>query len=181
MKENEILQFGDYPGRIIETPGHTRGSVCVYLESENLLFSGDHILGHVTPNALPMLEKSSPLPRRSSQKEFFNSLTVIEKLKPGIIHPSHGKVIRDFSATHRLYKTCFAQRQQIILDTIRRHPGESVYTMARAHFPDMKGKRFLLDLFLAISEIYTHVQVLESEGRVITTIKHKTLHVEYVK
>ena len=37
------LKLGTWPEifEIIETPGHTPGSVCFYLKSENLLFSGD--------------------------------------------------------------------------------------------------------------------------------------------
>jgi hypothetical protein len=113
--------------------------------------------------------------------EFFQSLDVIERLKPAMVFGAHGKPIRDFSTTHRLYRNFFAERQAAVLHTLRHHPGKSIYAMARAHFPDMKGHRFLLDLFLAISEIYTHVQVLEREGRVMTKIINRTIHVELIK
>ncbi|MFA6011520.1 MAG: MBL fold metallo-hydrolase [Desulfobacteraceae bacterium] len=178
---NEPMMLGDYTARVIETPGHTRGSVCFFLEKERLLFSGDHILGHITPNAFPMLEKDS-LPKRISQKEFYASLDLIRDINPAIVHPAHGKVIRDFSLIHRVYTTCFAQRQEAIFQTINNHPGKSVYDMARSHFPEINGShRFLLDLYLAVSEIFTHIQVLEDHGRVKTRLINRILHVETIK
>lgn len=33
------------PFEIIQTPGHTSGSVCLYLRAKNLLFSGDTVFG----------------------------------------------------------------------------------------------------------------------------------------
>lgn len=36
FKNNEFLNL-----KIINTPGHTKGSVCFYLEEKNILFSGD--------------------------------------------------------------------------------------------------------------------------------------------
>lgn len=181
LSPGKPLTLGDYTARIIETPGHTRGSVCFYLEKENLLFSGDHVLAHITPNAFPMLENDG-IPLRSSQTEFYESLARIRALPPVTVHPAHGRMIRDFPAIHEVYKTCFAQRQDAILSTIRNHPGKSVYAMAMAHFPEIRqSRRFLLELYLAVSEVFTHIQVLERLGRVRTSLMDRILQVEYVK
>ncbi len=178
---SEPLLMGDYRAKVIETPGHTRGSVCLLLEKEGILFSGDHILPHITPNAFPMLEKSG-LPVRSSQNEFYESLERIKIIAPQIIYPAHGKMIRDFESVHNMYKTCFAQRQDSILRTVQNNPGKSIYDMARIHFPEISGsRRFILDLYLAVSEVYTHIQVLEKLGRVRTLFTNRILLVEYIQ
>jgi len=39
--DNEILPMGDLSFKIIHTPGHSPGGVCIYLEKQHLLFSGD--------------------------------------------------------------------------------------------------------------------------------------------
>ena len=39
--ENAPLEIAGFSVRIIHTPGHTVGSVCYYVESENVIFSGD--------------------------------------------------------------------------------------------------------------------------------------------
>lgn len=40
---NKILKLGDLSLKIMHTPGHTPGSVCLYCKKENILFSGDTI------------------------------------------------------------------------------------------------------------------------------------------
>ncbi len=42
LKDNEIFKFGeDLSFKVIKTPGHTPGGMCLYFEKENILFSGD--------------------------------------------------------------------------------------------------------------------------------------------
>ena len=43
VKDGEILEIAGFQIKCIETPGHTRGSMCFYIESEKLLFSGDTV------------------------------------------------------------------------------------------------------------------------------------------
>ncbi len=39
VKNGDLVEFGDVSLKVIETPGHTEGSICLY--GENTLFSGD--------------------------------------------------------------------------------------------------------------------------------------------
>ncbi len=165
LEDGDKLILGDYEAKVVATPGHTRGSISLFIEKEGLLFSGDHILGHITPNALPMLERNPLVPVRQSQKEYFNSLETIARLDPQIIYPAHGAEIRDFEVLHRIYRRCFDQRQSAILGVIQQRPRQSIYDIARELFPEIKGRAFVLNLFLALSEIFTHLQILEAEGR----------------
>ena len=41
VKENDVLLSGKYAFTVLETPGHTSGSICLYCPEENMLFSGD--------------------------------------------------------------------------------------------------------------------------------------------
>ena len=41
LKEGSEMKLGDAIIRTLHTPGHTEGSACFYVESENLLFTGD--------------------------------------------------------------------------------------------------------------------------------------------
>lgn len=41
LDDEDKIHLGDLEFQIIHTPGHTRGSICIYCEKERLLFSGD--------------------------------------------------------------------------------------------------------------------------------------------
>lgn len=41
LSENDEIEIGSMKCKVLETPGHTAGSICFYFEEEGLLFSGD--------------------------------------------------------------------------------------------------------------------------------------------
>jgi glyoxylase-like metal-dependent hydrolase (beta-lactamase superfamily II) len=57
LRDGEVLDLGKgIQLRVVHTPGHTRGSVCYYWESEGLAFAGDSILGLSTrPGGFPLI------------------------------------------------------------------------------------------------------------------------------
>ncbi len=69
---------------VIETPGHTPGSICLYDSKERLLFSADNILEN---NTLLMLEDSLPL------KTYMRSIDKLATMMGQVdkIYPAHGK------------------------------------------------------------------------------------------
>lgn len=43
LADKEVLKIGNHSLIVIETPGHTPGSICLYAKKENVLFVGDTI------------------------------------------------------------------------------------------------------------------------------------------
>ncbi|MBO4314588.1 MAG: MBL fold metallo-hydrolase, partial [Prevotella sp.] len=41
LSGDDAIRFGNHQFKVIETPGHSRGSVFFYCEEENIAFSGD--------------------------------------------------------------------------------------------------------------------------------------------
>jgi glyoxylase-like metal-dependent hydrolase (beta-lactamase superfamily II) len=189
LSDGDPIQLGDYEAVVVATPGHTRGSISLFVPEVKALFPGDHILGHITPNALPVLDNNAPLPVRRSQEEYYKSLEIIEKINPAIIYPGHGAEIRSFSKLFAFYRDSFRKRQAKLNDIVTKQPGLNVYEIARRLFPGLKGKSYVLDLYLAISEAYTHLQMLQARGRIRMDLKkthppfalpgmsHRSLHV----
>jgi glyoxylase-like metal-dependent hydrolase (beta-lactamase superfamily II) len=176
MREGDEIEIGKYRAKIIETPGHSKGSVCVFLEKERLLFCGDTIIEHITPNAFIMLDENEKLPVRLSQNEFYESLARIKKLSPLMIYSAHGKDVSDIDQMINGYEKSFAERQEKVLSLVR--AGEkNIYRIARLLFPEIGGLRLPLEIFLSISEVYTNIQVLQRQGKVSLNIRKGLLEV----
>ena len=174
LKDGETIRMGNYDALVVSTPGHTRGSICLYIPSRKILIAGDHILEHITPNAFAMIETNGALPLRLSQEEYYRSLEKVLALSPEIVLTAHGKVVTDIGKMVAGYKTSFEKRKEKLFALIGGSE-TSVYRIARRLFPELGGKRFSLDLFLAISETYTHLQILEKEGKIAMEMRGRRL------
>ena len=54
VKDSDVLKFGNLEFQVIETPGHTPGSVCFFNEKEKIIFVGDTLFkGSVGRTDLP--------------------------------------------------------------------------------------------------------------------------------
>lgn len=72
--------------RIIATPGHAPGCICIHFPEENVLFSGDTLFpGSVGRTDLP----------RSDSRQLNESLKKLSKLPPEtVIYPGHGPMTK---------------------------------------------------------------------------------------
>jgi len=176
LKDGEEIDLGKYRAKIIGTPGHSKGSICVFLEKEKVLFCGDTIIEHITPNAFIMLDEKERLPVRLSQNEFYQSLSKIRNLSPAMIYSAHGKSVSDIDRIIKGYKNAFTERQEKVLSLVR--SGEkNVYRIARLLFPEIGGIRLPLEIFLSISEVYTNLQVLKKNEKVSLDIVNGLLEI----
>jgi len=75
----ELKDFGDL--RIIKTPGHTKGSVCIFYEKERILFSGDTLFFNKNIGRLDL--------PTSAEGEMRNSLAKLAELNFKILAPGH--------------------------------------------------------------------------------------------
>ena len=89
LKEGDIFNVGDYALKVIATPGHTHGHMCLYEPEKKIFFSGDHVLGDITPNINAWHDEEDPL------DEYFQSLKKVNRLDIDLCLPGHRTVIKD--------------------------------------------------------------------------------------
>ena len=70
--------------RVVHTPGHASNHVCLLLETERLLFTGDHLMQGSTVVILPP---------DGSMKQYLDSLDRLQALAIDTIAPGHGALI----------------------------------------------------------------------------------------
>ena len=79
------IQLGDYFYTVISTPGHSDGHLCFFNEQYGVLFSGDHLLAHISPNISLWKDcESNPL------KDYLQSLKSNRSLPCKTVLPAHG-------------------------------------------------------------------------------------------
>jgi glyoxylase-like metal-dependent hydrolase (beta-lactamase superfamily II) len=71
--------------KLIWTPGHTVGHVSVLDVKRRFLYSGDHVLPHITPSV-----QFYPMGEGDPLGEFVESLQYIRDLDVEMVHPAHG-------------------------------------------------------------------------------------------
>lgn len=89
VKDGDVLEYGGYQFRVIETPGHTPGHMCLYDEANRRLICGDHILGLITPNITIELSLENPL------QAYLESLAKVDALEVNELLTTHGIPVDD--------------------------------------------------------------------------------------
>ena len=77
VKGGEKLKVGDGECEIIHSPGHSHDSICIYCESEGILFSGDTSLDIITPGCY--------------EEYYIRTLEALCKKDIRVIYPGHGE------------------------------------------------------------------------------------------
>ena len=82
ISDGDVLNVGALKVRVIETPGHTPGGVCFYLDPERILFSGDTLFkGSIGILSLPT----------SNPQAMWPSLRKLSRLpSETVVYPGHG-------------------------------------------------------------------------------------------
>ena len=90
VRENDVIEVGDYRFTCVETPGHTPGHICLYEPDSKILVSGDHILENITPNITMFLRGlSDPL------GQYFKSLDKVDRMDISLVLPGHRRIMSD--------------------------------------------------------------------------------------
>ena len=187
VNEVELLHDGDrfdlgrYCLEVVACPGHTPGCVCFHIPQARLLFSGDHLLPKISPN--PVLELGSEgapeTPWEGKFKSLVSYVASLERTRAielDTVLPGHGdpftdhrRLIDELNRFHQL-------RQHRILQAVQ--VGEAtVYELTRQLFPDCE----YIELFLSVSEMVGHLEVLEEEGKVERAFEGERLYFRTTK
>ncbi len=162
LKDGDHFSNKDYDLTVIHTPGHSPGSCCFYESNRKILFTGDVIIKHITPNPFVELKKKFlNIPGYQALTIYLDSLEKLKALEPAFVFTGHGKPIKNLSNLIASYFKHYRQRSDLIEQVLKKKPGP-IYPLLQDIYPNMpKG-----DLFLAVSDLFSHIEDLLSKGRV---------------
>lgn len=83
LENRNIFDIGNVLLKIIETPGHTSGCICIYEPNKHYIFSGDTLFKGAITNIY----------ESGSISEYINSLQTLNTLRIREFFPSHGNYV----------------------------------------------------------------------------------------
>jgi glyoxylase-like metal-dependent hydrolase (beta-lactamase superfamily II) len=144
--------------RVVHTPGHTRGHVVFADEEHRLLFSGDHVLPHITPSL-----GFEPYSDGRALIDYLASLARVRTLPADRVLPAHGPDFSGLAERVDALGEHHAARLDACLAAVR-SGCRSVLEVAQALRWTRRERRYdELDLFnrlLAVIETAAHLELL---------------------
>lgn len=165
LTDGDEITFKTNKLKVIWTPGHALGHICLFDEQKKYLFSGDHILSRITPhigNFLVNSELSEKYNFEDILKHYLDSLERIDKLNPKIIFPAHQEIIYNPHKRIQEIKKHHDTRLHEISSLIKNNP-LTPYRISQIHFGEDLDD---INSFLALSEVMGHLIYLENNNKV---------------
>ncbi len=161
--------------RVLHTPGHSCGSVCLYDVENRLIFTGDTLLP--TPRITPLIEVDilDEQPDYNPLKFHIRSLRRLLEVGASLVLPGHGAAFDEYGAIVNELFERHRKRQLHILRSLRRGR-RTLYQICRSVFPLISSD----DLYLALSEVAGNVGILIEEERVVGQREDEMVYYESV-
>ena len=155
LVDGDELACGSHRLRVIHTPGHAAEHCCFFVEGQNLLLTGDHVMEGSTVVIRPP---------EGDMVAYLSSLALLLSIEPSMraIAPGHGRVITDPQravgdlVAHRLW------REERILEALRTGGPSSPEALRSIAYPGLDSPRHEI----ASVTLWAHLRRLVSLGLV---------------
>ncbi|MDT8915686.1 MBL fold metallo-hydrolase [Amycolatopsis sp. PS_44_ISF1] len=150
---------------VIHTPGHTSGHMIFVDGAAGLLFSGDHVLPHITPSI-----GFQPVPAELPLNDYLNSLKLVRALPDRRLLPAHGPVTD--SVHSRIDELLEHHRRRLETMAAQVEAGATTaYDTANRLGWTRRGRKLSeMDAFnqmLAVLETGAHLDLLVSQNKLV--------------
>ena len=111
LNDNDIIKSDEWSIEVIHTPGHTSNHICYALLDENILFSGDHVMGWSTTVIVPP---------DGNMDDYLVSLEKLLSRNEDRFFPTHGPIIDNPKKLVTNYISHRLDRERQIIEAIKR-------------------------------------------------------------
>lgn len=153
-RDGEVMTLGEVVLTAIATPGHASNCVCYLWAAQRLLFTGDHVLGGVSPVILPP---------DGDMAAYLDSLGKLEALDFERIAPGHGDILEHGKRVIALLRAHRMAREHKVLDRLAQP--STLDALIPAVYDDVPKDRHPWARF----SLEAHLIKLRREGRVVET------------
>lgn len=158
VEDGEYLELAGERYRVIWTPGHADGQICLLRERDGAFLSADHVLPRITPNVGLYSQHDRPNPLG----DYLASLAKVAGLPASIVLPGHGEPFPDLRGRTDEIIRHHEEREAEILGMIREKPQH-----AHALTEQLFGERLKNSEArrMAVAEVLAHLEYMRYEGK----------------
>ncbi len=163
LRDGDTITTGKFTFRVIWTPGHSSGHICLYEPEQKILLSGDHILPKITPNiSVNPQSIENPLGR------YIKSLQEIRQLDIKLTLPGHDKPFTGLVPRIDEIIRHHSQRNMEILEAIGFRTRTPYEIAQKITWGDHNGWADLPAFHqrMAIFETLAHLEMMAAENRI---------------
>ncbi|NJP39382.1 MBL fold metallo-hydrolase [Alkalicoccus luteus] len=155
----ETVEASMLPGwTVVETPGHASTHISLLREEDGLLVAGDHVIKHISSNAIIEAPSLSSTVRPRTLLDYRQSLK--KCAGAALIYSGHGDMITEPRTL--IEKRLTAQLQKADMFLSKLHEPMTVAALTKLVY----GSMFAKQPDLTFSETLGHLDLLEEQGRV---------------
>jgi glyoxylase-like metal-dependent hydrolase (beta-lactamase superfamily II) len=128
LQHDDVLATPEFTLRAVHTPGHVSNHFCFFLEEEQMLFAGDHIMNGSTVVIIPP---------SGDMKAYIESLQLLLLYPLKLIAPGHGEVMEDSRAIVEWLVNHRLKREEKVMAGLRKTGPTSVDDLVKVVYDDV--------------------------------------------
>ena len=166
LHDNDIVSTGIFNFRVIWTPGHSPGHVCLYESEKKILLSGDHVLPGISPNV-----GRGPWTGDNPLGDYLASLDELTRLDVDLVLPAHEEPFTECQQRICELRDHHEQRKTA-MQKVLNNGAKTAYEVASEVMWTKNRKEVTLselcsmDKRMALWETLAHLELLRVEGNI---------------
>ncbi|MHA7306462.1 MBL fold metallo-hydrolase [Arthrobacter sp. TMN-49] len=166
LADGELLPVAGLRVRVLATPGHTPGHICLVDEDNQLILTGDHVLPRITPHvSLEAQIHANPL------ADYLQSLQVMAVGAAMEVLPAHEYRFRGLPARVAELHEHTLERSGEVIAALEAGSAQTVWEVAKQlswsrGFESLRG----FTLRLALAETASHLVYLSAQGTAVDMV-----------
>jgi putative ABC transport system ATP-binding protein len=150
-RDGYVVEHDDFTLRAVHTPGHASNHLCWYLEEEDLLFSGDHVMAGSTVVITPP---------DGDMKQYVDNLQRVRAMHVASIAPAHGPLLQTPDTYLRFYIDHRLEREKKVASALVAKKKATIKQLVADVYDDVDASRYPIAEF----SLWAHLRKLRAEG-----------------
>ncbi len=161
LHDGDRIELRDRALDVHLRPGHSQTDTVFHDRDRRLLIAADHLLEHISSNALITRPRDGGEGRPQSLVWYLESLRLTREMDVDLVLPGHGNPVADHAALIDKRLILHRRRAEKLHRLVAERP-RSAYELAQAQW----GNIAVTQAFLTLSEVLGHMDILLNAGRV---------------